>query len=288
MTSSHLQNLKMTDSEFRELSLIVNSETGIKMPPAKKSMLLSRLIKRLRILEMKSFSEYIEFLKTPKGQKDELVVFIDSVTTNKTDFLREPKHFDILTNQIVPDMIRRFEVGFRKKFRIWSAPCSTGEEPYTMAMYLSEFASTNRGFSFSVLATDISTEVLKKAALAVYDHERVEVLDIEMRRKYLMRGKDKYSDSVRINPLIRSLVHFKRINFMDEHYDTEGPVDVIFCRNVLIYFEKAVQEKVINRLCRCLVPGGYLFTGHSENLNGLDVPLINVGSTVYRKKESIR
>lgn len=288
MPPNHLQNLKMSDKEFLELSAIVNSETGIKMPPAKKSMLLSRLLKRIRILGLSSFAGYIEYLKTEKGQAEELLIFIDSVTTNKTDFLREPKHFEILTKKIVPELASRYGAGFKKKFRIWSAPCSTGEEPYTLAMFLNEFAAVNKGFSFSILATDISTEVLKKAALAIYDHERIEVLDANMRRKYLLRGKGKYEDTVRIIPALRSQVHFKRVNFMDEQYDSEGPVDVIFCRNVLIYFERPIQEKVINRLCRCLVPGGYLFTGHSENLNGLNIPLIHIGSTVYRKEENIR
>lgn len=288
MQIQQLHNLKMSDKEFLELSAIVNTETGIKMPPAKKSMLLSRLLKRLRILELSTFAEYIEYLKTPKGQSEELYIFIDSVTTNKTDFLREPKHFDILTKKIIPDLANRLGAGFKRKFRIWSAPCSTGEEPYTMAMYLNEFASMHKGFTFSILATDISTKVLKKAALAIYDHERIEVLDANMRRKYLLRGKGQYDDSVRIIPALRSQVYFKRVNFMDEQYDSEGPVDVIFCRNVLIYFERSIQEEVINRLCNCLVPGGYLFTGHSENLNGLSVPLVHMGSTVYRKEEYIR
>lgn len=285
MSANNIQNLKMTDKEFLELSSIVNSETGIKMPPAKKSMLLSRLLKRIRILGLSSFAGYIEYLKTEKGRSEELFIFIDSVTTNKTDFLREPNHFEILTKRIIPELINRNGAGFKKKFRIWSAPCSTGEEPYTLAMCLNEFAATHKGFSFSILGTDISTDVLRKAELAIYDHERVEVIDANLRKKYLLRGKGEYENTVRIIPALRSQVYFKRLNFMDEKYDSDGPLDVIFCRNVLIYFERAVQEKVINRLCRCLVPGGYLFTGHSENLNGLSVPLVHLGSTVYRKEE---
>lgn len=283
MQAQHLHNLKMTDKEFRELSEIVNAETGIKMPPAKKTMLLSRLLKRLKILGIYSFAGYIEYLKSPKGQAEEFYTFIDAVTTNKTDFLREPAHFDVLTKKIVPELIEKYGAGFKRNLRVWSAACSSGEEPYTIAIFLCEFASINKGFKFSVLATDISTEVLKKAALAIYDHDKIEVLDMRLRRKYLLRGKGKYEDTVRIIPAVRSLVSFKRINFMDEKYDSEGPVHIVFCRNALIYFERSVQEKVINRLCRNLIPGGYLITGHSETLNGLNVPLENISSTVYRK-----
>ncbi len=275
---------EMTEREFSELSRIVSSECGIKMPPAKKSMLESRLAKRLRTLSMTSYSKYIEYIKTPQGRDAELTTMIDAVTTNKTDFMREPKHFEKLVTEIVPDLANRTGAGFEKKLRVWSAACSSGEEPYTIAMFLNEFASRNRGFQFSILATDISTDVLRKATLGIYDHERIETVDVQLRKKYLLKGKGKYAGSVRLVPGIREIVSFRRINFMDEKYDIDGLMDIIFCRNALIYFDRGLQEKVLNRLCRCLVPGGYLLTGHSETLNGLNVPVENVTTTIYRKR----
>lgn len=274
----------MTDREFSELSSIVSSECGIKMPPAKKSMLESRLAKRIRSLSMPSYGKYIEYLKTEEGREAELTTMIDAVTTNKTDFMREPNHFEKLILEIVPDLAKRTGAGFERKLKLWSAACSTGEEPYTIAMFLSDFAARNRGFQFSILATDISTDVLKKASLAIYDHDRIETVDVQFRKKYLLRGKGQYSGSVRLIPGLRCLVNFRRMNFMDEKYNVEGLMDIIFCRNALIYFDRALQETVLNRLCRCLVPGGYLLTGHSETLNGLNVPVENISSTIYRKK----
>ena len=205
---------------------------------------------------------------------------INVVTTNKTDFFREPRHFDFLMQSALPELMRLCGSGTRS---IWSAGCSTGEEPYTLAMVLSEFASRNAGFNFSLLATDISTSVLDRAVRGVYKEEKVEAVPLEFRKKYFMRSKDRGKGLVRVAPEVRLLVKFRRLNFLDHDFGLRELQDIIFCRNVIIYFDRPTQEKVLGRLCQHLIPGGYLFMGHSETLSSLDLPLVSVGPMVYRK-----
>ncbi|MBI5846608.1 MAG: protein-glutamate O-methyltransferase CheR [Nitrospirae bacterium] len=273
----------MSNRDFSRLSEVIYHECGIKMSDAKKVMLEARLRKRLRELCMKSFAEYCDYLLSPKGIENELFQMINEVTTNKTDFFREPRHFEYLVNTVLPELLRMTDLRTRRSLNIWSAGCSTGEEPYTLAMVMSEAVLQYPGLSFMILATDISTKVLEKAVRAVYEMERVETVPLEMKKKYLLRSRNKSSDLVRMSPKLRSLVRFRRLNFMEGDFGMREPMDVIFCRNVIIYFDRQTQEKLINRFCEHLAPGGYLFMGHSETLNGLNVPLVSVGSTVYRK-----
>jgi len=273
----------MTDREFARFAEFIYDQCGIKMPPAKKTMLEARLQKRLRTLGMGSFQGYADYLFSREGAGLELVHLIDVVTTNKTDFFREPAHFDYLVAKALPDLAESRGAGFRKGLSLWSAGCSSGEEPYTLAMVLAEFAEQNQGFSYSILATDICTTVLDKAKMAIYDEERVEPVSLPLKRKYLLRGKDGQKGLVRIAPELRSRIRFRRLNFMDDDFGLRDPMDIIFCRNVIIYFDKRTQEKLLNKFCRHLIPGGYLFMGHSETLSGLDVPLVQVSSTIYRK-----
>lgn len=273
----------MSDRLFIRFSTFIQGELGIKMPEAKKTMLQARLQKRLRKLGIKSFKDYAEYVFSNRGMAEELPNMIDAVTTNKTDFFREPQHFDTLVQSVLPELIRIYGVGIRKRAMIWSAGCSTGEEVYTLAMVLNEFKNHFKEFQYSVLGTDISTKVLKCAALGIYSHEKAEPIPMNLRKKYLLKSKDKEKNLVRITPALRSVVTFRRLNFMDSDFGMRQAADVIFCRNVLIYFDRTTQEKVLNRLCRYLIPGGYLFTGHSETLNGLNIPLVQTTSTVYKK-----
>ncbi|MFN3283930.1 MAG: CheR family methyltransferase, partial [Pseudothermotoga sp.] len=273
----------MSDKDFSRLSEFVHTTCGIKMPPTKKTMLEGRLQKRLRNLGMKSFSEYSEYLFSPEGLQDELIHMIDVVTTNKTDFFREPGCFDYLIKKAVPELVNLHGAGIQKKLIVWSAGCSSGEEPYTLAMILSEFAESYPGFHFSILATDISARMLEFAARAIYPQERIEPVPVELKIKYFMTSRDKNDKRVRIVPELRALVKFRRLNFMDKDFGIKEPMDIIFCRNVIIYFDKTTQERLINRLCQHLIPGGYLVLGHSEILTGMDVPLVRVAQTVYRK-----
>lgn len=274
----------MSDREFSRFAEFIYDQCGIKMPPVKKTMLEARLQKRLRTLGIGSFQDYADYLFSNDGAGPELVHLIDVVTTNKTDFFREPAHFDYLVNTALPGLATSRGTGFRKGLSLWSAGCSSGEEPYTLAMVLSEFAEQNQGFSYNILASDICTTVLDKAKTAIYLEERVEPVSLPFKRKYLLRGKDRQAGLVRIVPELRNRIRFRRLNFMDDDFGFREPFDIIFCRNVIIYFDKRTQERLINKFCRHLIPGGYLFMGHSETLSGLDVPLVQVASTIYRKQ----
>ncbi len=277
------KNAGLSDREFNRMSEFIHTQYGIKMPPAKKTMLEARLLKRLRSLNMRSFTQYCDYLFSPEGMEKELVHMIDMVTTNKTDFFREPTHFHYLVRTALPELIRIADSGLNKTLMAWSAGCSTGEEPYTLAIVLSEFAQQCPGFHFSILATDISTRVLDKAKTGIYDQERVEPVPMDLKRRYFLKGKNSQAGLVRMAPELREAVRFRRLNFMQDDFGFREKMDVIFCRNVIIYFDRPTQEMLINRFCRHLIPGGYMFLGHSETLHGLDIPLVPTAPTIYRK-----
>lgn len=278
---SAVYKIQMPDAVFKKLSDFIYTRYGIKMPEVKKVMLQSRLQKRLRELNMTSYEAYCDFVFSKEGEAAELVHMIDVVTTNKTDFFREAAHFDFLKEVVFPEFYARQKAAVPMK--IWSAGCSSGEEVYTLAMVASEFASQNKRFDFSILGTDISTRILAKAIDAVYAEERVIPVTLDLKRKYLLRSKDRNKPTVRIIPELRKKASFSRLNFMDDHYEINETFDVIFCRNVLIYFDRPTQEKVINKLCRQLRQGGYFFLGHSESITSMQVPLVQLKPTVFMK-----
>lgn len=273
----------MSNSEFSRLSGLIHGHCGIMLPPAKKTMLEGRLRKRLGALGMKSFAEYCSYIFDSKGGGDEYVHMLDAVTTNKTDFFREPEHFDYLLLRVLPELVTVRGLGLSRPLRVWSAGCSTGDEAYTLAMVLSEFGEKVRGLLFSILGTDISTRVLAKAVSAVYAHERAEPIPMELRKKYLLRSKSRDRGLVRITPEIRAHVSFARLNLMDEDYGIREKMAVVFCRNVIIYFNRQTQQKLICRIAEQLIPGGYLFMGHSESLHGMELPFVQMATTIYKK-----
>lgn len=270
----------MTEKEFKRLSEFVHTEVGIKLPPSKKVMVEARLQKRLRLLGMAGYHDYYEFLFSPQGLDEELVHLIDVITTNTTEFFREPRHFEVLSQDVLPAWREAF--GPARPFRLWSAGCSTGEEPYTLSIILSEFAMRVPGFRFSIMATDISTRVLALAKNGVYPEERLAKMTLELKRRYFLRSKDRSRKLVRLVPELRKAVDFRRLNFM-ETFRFPEPMDTIFCRNVMIYFDRATQEQLLSKFCQQLRPGGFLFIGHSESLTGMDLPLRQHAPTVYRK-----
>jgi len=274
--------LSIPYKDFRRLGELIHNVSGIKVSDPKKTMIESRLQRRLKKLGMQSIQEYLEYLFSPDGMQDELINMIDEVTTNNTDFFREPGHFDFLTKHALPEMIEAHSEEIHKRLTIWSAGCSSGEEPYTLAMVLSEFASQRR-FSFLILATDISKSMLEKAALAIYDAERIAPVPVDLQKKYLLRGKDRTQKRFRVVPELRQLVKFRVLNFMDSDFGFREPIDIIFCRNVIIYFDKKTQEELLRKFCNSLTSRGYIFMGHSETLFGMDLPLVQVAPTIYRK-----
>jgi chemotaxis protein methyltransferase CheR len=276
--------LKLSPQNFRRLADFITSHLGIKISPTKIPMLQSRLQRRLRALGLPSIDAYLAHLFDSPQAGAELANFVSAVTTNKTDFFREPHHFSFLTTTALPALDPG--AGRPWPFKLWCAGCSSGEEPYTLTMVLSEYAAHRRDFDFALLGTDVSPRVLQIARDAIYASDRIEPLSDELRKKYLLRSRDSVTPQVRIAPALRSRVQFHELNFMDADYPVKDTFDVIFFRNVMIYFDKSTQEAVVNKLCRHLRPGGYLFIGHSESLMGLDVPVRMVGSAVYRKGTS--
>lgn len=280
MENINLQKIfsaKLSDTEFAKLSKFIFSEYGIKMPPEKKIMLQSRLQKRLRALGIDTFKTYIDHVFSPEGSS-EIIHMIDVVSTNKTDFYRESAHFDYLRSNV---LVQLFEE--KRNIKLWSAGCSSGPEVYTLAIELSEFAESNAGFDFSILGTDISTQMLKKAAAAIYPEDMVSMIPLELKRKYLLKSKDKTQKLVRVVKELRQKTRYQRVNFMDKTYAVDNQFDIIFCRNVLIYFDRPTQENVINKLCTHLRTGGFFFLGHSESITSIDVPLKQLKPTVYVK-----
>ena len=276
--SVHEETLSARD--YDRLCSFIRAEFGICLSAEKKTMLEGRLRQRLRDLNIETYRGYCEYLFGEEGQRKEKIRFIDVVTTNKTDFFREPRHFEYLTRKALPELAA--QAGGRQLL-LWSAGCSSGEEPYTLAMVLSEYAEAHAGFRFRILATDISTRVLEKAELGVYRSEDVEPLPEAMRRKYVLRSRDRASERVRVAPELRKLVEFRRLNFMDDDYGLEQKADAIFCRNVIIYFDRPTQAKILRKLAHSLVTDGYLFVGHSETLHDMGLPLEALGPALYRR-----
>ncbi len=270
----------LSSRDFRQLADFIYNYCGIKMPETKRSMLEGRLRKRLRATGCPSFSAYCDLLFRHGGMETESVFLIDVVTTNKTDFFREPNHFDFMEQVAMPALADKGH----QRIRAWSAACSTGAEPYTMAMVMAEAVERKVISDYSILATDLSTDVLKKAHSGIYARDLTEPVPSDLARKYVMPARDKQRDEVRITPKLRSKVGFARLNLMNPSYDVGEAYQIIFCRNVLIYFDKKTQAHVLTQLCKCLMPGGYLLIGHSESVTGINLPVKQVANTVFMKQ----
>jgi chemotaxis protein methyltransferase CheR len=273
----------MSERDFERLSTFIKREFGINLPPTKKFMLESRLLKRLRALGIHNYGDYCDYLFSSDGMSSEVVQMIDLVTTNKTSFYREPAHYDYLRDEALPRLAEQLGAGVNRSLNVWSAGCSTGQEPYTLAMILSDYAEGATGYRYQILGSDISTRVLETARLAIYDEDDVEPLPSGLKRKYVMRSRDRSSQEVRLTPQLREHVSFRRINFMENDFSFRAPVDVLFCRNVIIYFDRATQEALLRKFVQAMAPGGYLFMGHSETLNDMNLNLRPVFPAAYRK-----
>ncbi len=270
----------LTNADLGRLCDLIYTESGIKLSPDKKVMLEMRLNRRLRDLNVGSYAEYCDYLFGGHHQEQEIIHLIDVVTTNKTDFFREGTHFEILVNTVLPEFEANSPSG--RDFRVWSAGCSTGEEPYTLAMVLDNYATAHAGFTYKVLATDISNTVLEKASAGVFASEVVRPVPSDLRRKYFMRSRDPNSNQLRVVPELRKSVEFRRLNLMED-FRLPEPMDAIFCRNVIIYFDRPTQERLLTKLSGQLVRGGYMFMGHSEALHNMDIPLVLVAPALYRR-----
>jgi len=280
-----LQYGEFRDADFKRLSTFIYDKYGINLYPKKKILVKSRLQRRLKVLGIKSYKDYCDFVINSEGGANESLFMVDRISTNKTDFFREPDHFDFLSNKLIPLYLKETK---KTKIEVWSAGCSSGQEPFTLAMVLSE-ASRNNGFNFNIYASDISYSVLKTANRAIYNYELLGQIPTEYRSKYLLRAKDASNPKIRMAPNIRKKVHFFQHNLLFEERTTIAKkLDIIFCRNTLIYFDRPTQERVLNNLLSKLEPGGYLFLGHSESLINLDISLNHVFPSVYKKEKTNR
>jgi chemotaxis protein methyltransferase CheR len=274
---THIDGLSTKD--LNRVAALVYNNAGIKLDADKKIMLEGRLRRRMTELKIDTYHNYCEYLFCDgRHEAEELVLLIDAVSTNKTDFFRENDHFDFLVATALPELLGNRN----REIVIWSAGCSTGEEPYTMSIILAEYALTHPGFRFRVRATDISTAVLARAQQAVYTAEVVKPVAPELRKKYFMRNKNRETNLLRVVPELREIVEFKRVNLIEDFFFPEK-VDIIFCRNVIIYFDKQTQENLFAKFARQLNDDGYIFIGHSESLNHMDVPLVSIAPAIYRK-----
>lgn len=270
----------LNDADFTKLSNFIYVNYGIKLPISKKIMLQSRLVSRLKINGIRSYADYTKYVLSGEASESEIVNMIDLVSTNKTDFYRESAHFDFMKEVILPDFIASDS---NQPLKIWSSASSSGEEAYTIAIVISEFIENNRKIDFEILGTDISSRILDKAKMGIYPMDRVDVIPLSQKKKYLLRSKDQENPMVRIVPQLRAKTRFQRLNLMDPAYNVPKDFDIIFCRNVLIYFDRETQERVINKLCMHLKKGGYFFLGHSESISGIDVPLKPLKPTMFVK-----
>lgn len=272
-------NATLTDREFEQFQSLIYQQVGIKLDDQKKTMLVSRLGKRLRALELSSFQAYLDNVNGKEG-KEELTQLLDLVSTNKTDFFREPAHFDFLREVVLP------VAKDTRTLRIWSSASSSGEEAYTIAMTLCEAISDRSAWNIKILASDISTRVLAKAASGIYEEERVSTVPKDLVRRYFLRGKGEQANMVKIRPQLNEMVTFRRVNLMDPTFPIKQPLDVIFCRNVMIYFDRETQATLIAKFYQYLRPGGYLFIGHSESLQWIEHSFDYIKPTIYQKPEA--
>lgn len=266
---------------FRQFSRLVYQECGIRLHEGKKALLQARLNKRLRATGISSYEDYYHHI-TSGEDTPEMVHFLDSISTNLTYFFRESQHFEFLENVALPQLIEMKMKSGIHRLRIWSAGCSTGEEAYGLAMCVLSRLEDPHKWDFRILATDISTKVLGIAAKGIYAAERIKKVPPQLRRIHFIKrrnGNDEGEYEVSGN--LKQLISFRRLN-LNDRYPFKGPFDCIFCRNVMIYFDKKTQEALVNRLATYLGPGGYLFVGHSESLTGLSHPLVYVKPAVYR------
>ncbi len=266
-----------TDRDFDRIRERLAGYAGIALSDVKQDMVYNRLVRRLRQQQLHSVDQYLLLLDDPIRGPEEFGHFINSMTTNHTAFFREPHHFDYLKQSLLPSMTDNR----REPLRIWSAGCSVGEEPYSIAITLDQ--QMDRGQSARILATDIDTQVLDIARDGIYQSERISKLAPELRKQAFLRGKGRQQGMVRVKARIRSMVTFRKLN-LNGPWPMTRPFDVIFCRNVMIYFDRATQQQLQTRLAGMLNPGGWLFIGHSESLHSVDDQFIAVGQTVYQKR----
>jgi len=275
------QDIVLTDKDFLTISNLVYKHCGINLHDGKKELVRARLSKRLRAGNFRTFSDYIKYILEDRTG-EEFSILIDVMSTNLTSFFREVQHFEFLQNKLLPEMLDRKQKNRDFKIRTWSAGCSSGEEPYSIAITLLDSVKEQDRWNIKVLATDISTRMLQSAQTGIYDGKRIEPVSPQQKNRYLMMRKENGQKLFEVAPALRKIVFFNYLNLMQE-WPIKGPLDFIFCRNVMIYFDKPTQQNLVSRFYDILGPGGTLFTGHSESLTGIKHKFNYVQPTIYSK-----
>lgn len=269
----------LSDKDFRFICRFVYENTGIVLDERKREMVYRRLMRRTRELKIPSFAAYCSLLKSG-DYGDELGHFINSITTNLTSFFRENHHFQYLENHYLPQLTKQSN---SRRLRIWSAGCSTGEEPYSIAITLQRsFGQQLANWDAKILATDLDTDVLARARAGIYNLDRIDGLPIEIKKQWFRRGKGHRQQDIRVDPQLTQMITFKQLNLLAD-WPMRGPFDAIFCRNVVIYFDRATQHDLIERYHQLLKPGGLLILGHSENLGDHAAKFESLGKTIFRR-----
>jgi chemotaxis protein methyltransferase CheR len=276
-TMSRLREFEFGNEDFEALRKLVKQITGINLSDQKRELVYGRLARRLRALQLTSFAEYRDLLANDGGQ--EIVQFCNAITTNLTAFFREPHHFDYLRDHILAPMV---DSNTPRRLRIWSAGCSTGEEPYSLAMTILETLPDVRRWDVRILATDLDSDVLERGRRGVYAEDRLKNLTLQRRGRFFLERRDRDGLSYEAAPELKSLITFKQLNLMHT-LPMRGPLDAIFCRNVVIYFDKDTQRELFARVAQLQQPGNLLFLGHSESLFKVSEQYALIGQTVYRR-----
>ena len=270
----------ISDGEFHQLRELIHLHTGIALSDHKRALVCARLARRLRHYQFTRYTQYYELLRQGDPDGVELMEMINAITTNKTDFFREAHHFQFLTERVFP--------GHRQKktrrLRLWSAAASTGEEAYSLAMTVRDAFADAPDWDIKILATDIDTRVLAHAHEGIYTAEQAGHIEPALLRRYFLKGQGEFENCVRVKPMLKTLLRFRQLNLQDDPWPMRAPFDIIFCRNVLIYFDKATQHRLLERLASTLSPGGYLMLGHAEAVHGFDRLYRAVGHSIYQAR----
>ncbi len=278
MASVYDREFEFTHKDFEFIRDLVGERTGIVLSDHKLDMVYGRLSRRLRKLNIQKFNDYLHLLK--QDDETELVEFTNALTTNLTSFFREPHHFDFLKKEALPYFLKQRS---NHRLRVWSAGCSTGEEPYTIAMTLREAIPNMDKWDVKVLATDLDSNVVAKGKSGIYEESRLNGVTPERTKKWFRKGRGEQSENVKVSAQLQDLISFNQLNLMNE-WPMRGPFDVIFCRNVVIYFSKDTQRILFNRFADVLADDGYLIVGHSESLHKVTDRFQLIGKTIYKKR----
>lgn len=277
------QSYNISDREFQLFRNIIFRETGIHMSDRKRNMIVARLSKRLRALNLSSFSDYYHYLNESSDAGNELINLINRITTNKTDFFRERHHFEFLLSEALPTIMEGARSGREKRLRIWSAGCSSGEEPYSIAMTVREAFHNERGWDIKILATDLDTEILAQASKGIYPSQQIIPVPMSYITKYFVRRTEGYE----AGPQIKNMISFRKLNLMDALFPMKKPFDIIFCRNVMIYFNEQTKAELVKKFHLHLKQDGYMLIGHSESLMHAKHLFTFIKHTIYRKVQHV-